>query len=91
MHFKSVANQVRFVMLRNQEKPTEGASRRTLLRNVIINEISLARRLFTLARADSRLGYEATNHYVYLPRDLIEKEKQRDPFVLTMAGIEAIS
>ena len=36
-------------------------------------EIELAQRLFTLTRQDSRIGFEASNHYYYLPLDLVEK------------------
>jgi len=37
------------------------------------DEIETARQLFALAREDSRIGYEASNHYYYLPVDLVEK------------------
>jgi hypothetical protein len=33
----------------------------------------LARELFTLASQDSRIGFEASNHYYYVPLDLVEK------------------
>ena len=31
------------------------------------------RRLFDIASHDSRIGFEASNHYYYLPQDLVEK------------------
>ncbi|MBE0542072.1 MAG: hypothetical protein IH623_11845 [Verrucomicrobia bacterium] len=37
------------------------------------DEIALARRLFQLQSRDSRLGFEASNHYFYVPHDLREK------------------
>jgi hypothetical protein len=37
------------------------------------DEIQTASRLFTLTLQDSRIGYEASNHYYYLPLDLVEK------------------
>ena len=40
---------------------------------ILNREIELARRLFELASADSRIGYEASNHYFYVPLDLVEK------------------
>ncbi len=40
---------------------------------ILENEADLAKELFELASADSRIGYEASNHYYYLPRDLVEK------------------
>ena len=36
-------------------------------------ELRLAVELFSLARADSRIGFEAANQYFYLPVDLMEK------------------
>ena len=36
-------------------------------------EIELARRLYAIQTRDSRIGYEATNHYFYVPVDLAEK------------------
>jgi hypothetical protein len=43
------------------------------MRTTAISEIELAKRLFTLTREDSRIGFEATNHYNYYPLDLVEK------------------
>ena len=43
------------------------------LRRVVADEMDIARELFALARDDSRIGYEASNHYYYLPQDLVEK------------------
>ena len=37
------------------------------------SEIVLARQLFTLAREDSRIGFEPSCQYFYLPLDLVEK------------------
>ena len=37
------------------------------------DEIELARRLYRIARHDSTIGYEATNHYYYRPLDVAEK------------------
>jgi hypothetical protein len=43
------------------------------MRRALEDEIAAARRLFTLTREDSRIGFEASNHYYYLPLDLVEK------------------
>ena len=43
------------------------------MRRVVLDEIEAARRLYALAKRDSRIGYEASNHYFYLPVDLVEK------------------
>ncbi|MFA6471202.1 MAG: hypothetical protein WCU00_04090 [Candidatus Latescibacterota bacterium] len=78
LHFQSVANQVRFTTARNEMKtgslsPAESAESITVIRRAAEDEIRTARRLFTLCREDSRIGYEASNHYYYLPLDLVEK------------------
>jgi len=65
LHFRSVANQVEFVLVRGHD-----AGR---ARELLADEEALARRLFDLADADSRIGFEATNHYFYRPLDLVEK------------------
>ena len=43
------------------------------MRKCIASEIALARELYTLTSLDSRIGFEASNHYYYLPLDLVEK------------------
>jgi hypothetical protein len=78
LHFASVANQVRFVLARDAFiQANIGNERRQQLRMQIRqlaeNEIELARDLFAVTNQDSRIGYEASNHYFYLPRDLMEK------------------
>ena len=80
LHFRSVANQVRFTLARNaladRAKPGSAEDRAKCLREMrraAEDEIAAARRLFTLAREDSRIGYEASNHYFYVPHDLAEK------------------
>ncbi len=78
LHFRSVANQVRFIMARNalltdSLDPTERERQIERLRVLVTDEIETAKRLFTLACADSRIGFEASNHYYYLPLDLVEK------------------
>ena len=80
LHFRSVSNQVRFVLARDallkKDPPSSAEQRQERLkemREVLADEIQAARRLFTLARQDSRIGYEASNHYYYLPIDLAEK------------------
>jgi hypothetical protein len=37
------------------------------------SELTLALRLHALQSVDSRLGFEATNHYYFVPADLVEK------------------
>jgi len=77
IHFASASNQTRFVLtrdrLRETANPAEKQRLRRALLGVLDREIDLARRLYRLAIADSRLGYEASNHYYYVPLDLVEK------------------
>ncbi len=74
IHFRSTANQARFVQLRDGLKglPAE-APVREQLRAILQSEIKLARRLFQLQQKDSRIGFEASNQYYYTPQDLLEK------------------
>jgi len=80
LHFRSVAHQVRFTMLRDElaagaSKLPEEVRKRQIerARGIARAEIEVARELFRLARDDSRIGYEASNHYYYVPLDLVEK------------------
>ncbi len=80
LHFASVATQARFTLARNallaKDKPPAPDQRKALLaemRETVQSELASARRLFTLAQQDSRIGYEASNHYYYVPIDLVEK------------------
>lgn len=74
---RSVANQGRFVQARRE---LEGAKNRAeagaacdVLSRVLENEIELACRLYAIQRRDSRIGFEAANHYFFVPQDLVEK------------------
>jgi hypothetical protein len=77
IHFRSVANQARFVLARQNLTSTNGSEKAALLINeletLLKQEIVLAQRLHALQRIDSRLGFEATNQYYYVPVDLVEK------------------
>ena len=81
LHFQTVANQARFVMARDTladtrhpllagGTPPAGRSR---CGGIAGSEIALARELFTLTRQDSRIGFEPSCQYFYLPLDLVEK------------------
>jgi len=77
IHFQSVANQARFVLARRRlEGGVTGAAASHGLEEIAAltrSELALARRLHTLQREDSRLGFEASNHYFFVPQDLAEK------------------
>jgi len=72
IHFKSVANQARFVHLRDRSDGQSSASVQEL-EDLIKEELSLARRLHLIQSGDSRIGFEASNQYFYTPNDLVEK------------------
>jgi len=78
LHFRSTLNQIRFIMARNallgrslDENERQGWIDR--VKQAATTEIQTAQRLFALVCRDSRIGFEASNHYYYLPLDLVEK------------------
>jgi hypothetical protein len=77
IHFRSVANQARFVVERRRlkaaESPAAVQSARAELERRLQAEIQLARRLHGIQSRDSRIGFEASNQYYYVPIDLAEK------------------
>ncbi|MGV8091111.1 MAG: hypothetical protein AB2L24_04515 [Mangrovibacterium sp.] len=78
IHFASIANQVRYILLRDQYNlpDTTLAGKKELsekIRTVIENEIMLAKELYYLVLEDSRIGFESANQYFYVPNDLLEK------------------
>lgn len=77
IHFASTANQIRFILARDAcaiaTNPAERDRLKRELSLLLDDESRLADRLFELASKDSRLGYEASNHYYYVPLDLVEK------------------
>ncbi len=77
LHFKSVANQARFVRDRDSLAASSDATRRHGLvgqmEETLRDELMLAKRLFAIQSRDSRIGFEASNHYFYIPLDLAEK------------------
>ncbi len=66
IHFASCANQASFVTARDNNDITG-------MTKAVDDECELAKRLYRLTKADSRIGFEASNHYYYLPLDLVEK------------------
>ncbi len=77
IHFRSSADQARFVWTRNRlASATSAAEARPLLddlEGLLRREVHSARRLYALQMEDSRLGFEASNQYYYVPLDLVEK------------------
>lgn len=80
IHFRSVTNQARFVMARDalagaarEISEEEPARLRAELKRLLESEIALARELYALTSEDSRIGFEPSCQYFYLPTDLVEK------------------
>ncbi len=77
IHYRSVANQARFVSVRNQLRRTKAADQAAplldVLESTLKSEVDLATRLHGIQRRDSRIGFEAACQYLYVPMDLGEK------------------
>jgi hypothetical protein len=67
LHFASVAAQCRYVMAR------DAGAAPAALAPILREEQRRAVDLYSLQLQDSRIGFEASNHYYYLPRHLQEK------------------
>jgi hypothetical protein len=74
IHFESAEIQSWFVYYRPNLSREENQRRAVArLRHMIDMERAAAIRLHALQQQDSRIGFEATNQYYYLPIDLMEK------------------
>ncbi|MCD6596101.1 MAG: hypothetical protein J7L04_00330 [Bacteroidales bacterium] len=78
IHFKSVANQIQFIMVRDsllsgdlEQKNLKAKIK--VLKDIAQNESRLARQIYHISKEDSRIGFEASNHYYYFPLDFVEK------------------
>jgi hypothetical protein len=66
LHFRSAADQTKFVVARD-------AGDRAAMLAAAKRELETAKRFLPLVRADSRIGFECSNHYFYVPQDVREK------------------
>jgi hypothetical protein len=77
IHFRSVANQTRFVALRDRlpQVQTAGEALASLdeIEKIVREEEDLAIRLHAIQQRDSRIGFEAACQYFYIGVDLGEK------------------
>ncbi len=77
IHFFTVASQSRFVETRDALIRAKTAQDATPLlaeiEMLLRDEIATAKRLHSIQSRDSRIGFEATNQYYYVPVDLAEK------------------
>lgn len=75
--YRSVANQADFIrqrdLLATDTAPESRKQIKKKLEELLRSEIALAKRLYELQSIDSRIGFEASNHYFYIPDDLKEK------------------
>jgi hypothetical protein len=90
IHFRSAAQQARFILARRAlaAAPNAAAASEVKLKiqTLLKAELELARRLHALQSADSRIGFEAANHYYYIPLDLVEKVLNCRHLLATWAG-----
>ncbi|QDT17609.1 hypothetical protein [Alienimonas californiensis] len=73
LHFASTAAQAQWIALRDQLSSHDTPETREEIAATLDAEDAFARQLYDLTRADSRIGFEASNAYYYLPLDLVEK------------------
>jgi hypothetical protein len=77
IHFRSAANQSQFIEMRRALADSQTAQAKSpavaALRETINHEIALARMMYEIQMRDSRIGFEASNQYYYVPIDLAEK------------------
>lgn len=66
MHFASCRDQAKFVIARDAGDVKE-------MRRIAKVELDRAKEYWRIVRADSRIGYESSNHYFFVPRDVLEK------------------
>jgi hypothetical protein len=69
-HFRSTYLQMKFIRLRDS---SQSADRLRQIKKILDEEIELAKTLLVIVRRDSRIGFEASNHYYYTEQSLKEK------------------
>ncbi|MGL4943226.1 MAG: hypothetical protein ACRC46_08540 [Thermoguttaceae bacterium] len=93
IHFRSAARQCRFVVLRDvwlalQESNATKTDRARVVRDecrrIIQDEIADAVTMFRISSADARIGFEASNHYFYVPLDFAEKVVNGETLLKTL-------
>ena len=76
LHFDAAANMIEFNTLRDKyldsKDEAEKANLKAEMKNVLERELQVAKQMYPAAKSDSRIGYESTNHYFYLPIDIAE-------------------
>lgn len=72
IHLASAAQQARFTAARDRWLTARDRSAIGEMRQAAQRELELVVELLPLVKADSTIGYESSNHYFYLPADLLE-------------------
>jgi hypothetical protein len=97
-HFQAVANQSKFVAARDaladpsaSLSPEQRIALRLQKKQALESEITLARELYTLVKEDSRIGFEPSCQYFYLPLDLVEKVVNCRWLLDNLEGAAAVS
>ena len=77
IHFASVANQARFIMARDAFYSAKDSSEKKKLvsqmRTITLDELTLVKRMIPILKKDSYIAFESSNHYYYVPQNLLEK------------------
>jgi hypothetical protein len=78
LHFQSVVNQAKFIVCRDRANAVAATdqqreSAKSQMLAILTEETRIARQMFELTAQDSRIGFEASNQYLYLPGDFLEK------------------
>jgi len=77
LHFYSTYMQILFVKNRNRYLSAKDEEQKnklgSTLADIVQKELENALALYTLVKQDSRIGFEASNHYYYTAKDLQEK------------------
>ena len=75
LHFQSVGQQGRFIMARDMWLESQKTDKvlKDQVREILEQGKQTAIALLEVSRKDSRIGFEASNQYYYVPQDLLEK------------------
>ena len=66
LHWRTCVDQSRFILARDRGDKEE-------MRRYARRELETAKEMLSLVRRDSRLGFEASNRYIYVPNDFLVK------------------
>jgi hypothetical protein len=76
LHFAASANMVDFYTYRNQYlNETDAVKKKDLagqMKRILNDELAVAAQMYRWTKSDSRIGYESSNHYWYIPDDIAE-------------------